>query len=386
MKILFAGTNVPNEIEYLTENISAAGNRFQNNMLAYLRKADQEYYNLSFIAPPVGQECVQKLEDIIKPDTYGYILKQDFGSGPIGLIRSVSAFRKALESHIRGTDAVICYNVNYAWLNLPKMAKKHKVKSILILADYSDVDSFRSFGQKLYAKAMKRSICGFDVVVGLSSNVKDIMESDQKYILMEGGIDEAFYHEFDESESLAEQSLKEDKEYRIMYSCLLNKVTGVNQLIEIAEQIYNRNRGFRLVISGKGELSEFIAEKQKESPWLEYLGHLPYSKYIDELKKADLLVNPRNMDLPENANNFPSKVLDYLSAGKPVLSTKFSGWQRFSDVIDFCNIDEWSGHICERYLSNNQAVDYSKKRRAFAKGYLWDKQINRILSEVNTKD
>lgn len=48
---------------------------------------------------------------------------------------------------------------------------------------------------------------------------------------------------------------------------------------------------------------------------------MKYEDYLCLLDSATICLNLRNPNLPENNNNFPSKVLDYFSKGKIVLST-----------------------------------------------------------------
>ena len=376
---------MPDEIEYQTKNISAAGNRFQNNMISVMRKQDVDVYNLAYLAIPMDENRLKRLREK-HSEVYGFVTKQAYGSSPFSILKSVRAYHRCLKERIKEADVVMCYNVNYTWLNLPRMAKRFKKKSILILADYSGPECFRSIKGKLYAHVMKRAIRRFDVVVGLSSEVETILKVAQTFILMEGGIDETFYHEFDD---LGETALSGDnpkKEYRIMYSGLLSKVTGVDQLIDIMDHVAEHRNNVRLVISGKGDLEELIKEKQKSRPWMNYLGYVPYQQYIEELKKADLFVNPRNMDLPENTNNFPSKVLDYLATGKPILSTRFAGWERFTGVISFSEIDKWEYYIVQRVRQveeNNNVADEENwvNKRNFASQFLWEKQIQIILGE-----
>ena len=50
MKILFCGTMVPETIEYQIKNISAAGNRFQNNMINNLKSLGHKVDTVSYIA------------------------------------------------------------------------------------------------------------------------------------------------------------------------------------------------------------------------------------------------------------------------------------------------------------------------------------------------
>ena len=71
------------------------------------------------------------------------------------------------------------------------------------------------------------------------------------------------------------------------------------------------------IYSGNGE---FPTEYKKYTN-LHFFGNMKYEDYLCLLDSATICLNLRNPNLPENNNNFPSKVLDYFSKGKIVLST-----------------------------------------------------------------
>jgi len=58
-------------------------------------------------------------------------------------------------------------------------------------------------------------------------------------------------------------------------------------------------------------------------------------------REASVFVNPRPPHLPQNAYNFPSKVLVYLSFGKPIVSTWTGGLDpAYRDVLLVGEADE----------------------------------------------
>lgn len=192
---------------------------------------------------------------------------------------------------------------------------------------------------------------------------------------MEGGIDEELY------DSFVYRSHEEGAPITFMYSGLLNHVTGVNLLLDAMKQVERQD--IRLWISGKGELEEAVKTAAEEDDRICYLGHLPYEEYIRKLQEADVLVNPRDMSLPENQNNFPSKIMDYLAAGKVIVSTRFAGWEMFEENIFFCgdsvnDIGEYFEHVKER-LPEEKIV--FKRNREKAKGFEWSVQLKRLLGE-----
>lgn len=361
MRILFCGTQVPENIEYQIKDISAAGNRFQNNMIANLEKCNHEVITCSYIGVPVPAE----IREFLKKDT---VFKSD------GFLKSLSAYRKRVKKLLDDSDIVICYNITYAWIFLPVLAHAKSKRSIAIIADYSEAVSFSDFFSKAYAYLQGWSMRRFDTVVGLSANIKNKLRKKQRFILMEGGIDRRLY------DALSYVPHKKGAAVVLMYAGLLGRVTGVDKLLQVMQHVKNSN--VKLMISGKGELEEEIRRMEKENPQICYLGHLTYEEYIERLKEADILVNPRNMKLPENQNNFPSKIMDYLAAGKRIISTKFAGWKRFAEYIDFCDdygeMAEIIENVSEDFAGEKAVYD---RNRAFAGEFLWEEQVERILDK-----
>lgn len=375
MKILFCGTVVPDTIEYQVKDISAAGNRFQNNMICNLKALGHEVDTVSYVAVEIpeilkGEFLNSDAVDKGCKRKQHYIFRQNRGIR--ATLQAIKKCRETVRKIIVDYDVVFCYNVFYSFFFLPKMAGKFHKRNILILADYSGPESFCDLRNKTYAFVQRRIMRQYDVVVGLSANIQNNLKGSQQFILMEGGIDECFYNHF------AEKKTQSAHEIVFMYSGLLSKVTGVDILLQIASEIEEKN--FRLWISGKGDLEQQVRGAAEKDERICYLGHMEYDEYIKTLKNADVLINPRNMNLPENQNNFPSKVMDYLATGKTVVSSKFVGWEKFGENIIFYDDVDMLKQEMEKCISGQYAKeDVYEKNRQMALGYLWRNQLKRIL-------
>ena len=143
------------------------------------------------------------------------------------------------------------------------------------------------------------------------------------------------------------------------------------------------NPSVRLKISGKGSFQKTVEDAVKQDGRITYLGCVPYEEYLSNLKQADVLVNPRNMNLPENENNFPSKIMEYLATGKPIISTRFPGWEKYNEYITFC---ESTVEGLQNALETSDAGrDREKEQRKFAASFLWSNQVKKIQSLLMEK-
>ncbi len=372
-RVLFLGTRIPESELLQLNSISAAANRFQEKFLCAITQLDNVYQEIAFVPEKLTRQPRQ-------PQTV-YVEKAF--SGIRGILQAMRAMRRATMQEIDGSDVVFCYNVFYMWLFLPRLCRRYHRKSMLILADYSGTDSYQSIVRKLYAKLQLRTMRQFDCVIGLSGHLqKDLLPS-QKFLLMEGGIDRRFFDLLENTgESATEKGLSAQAKERhttLVYSGLLNSVAGIDLLLESMRYV---QRNVTLRITGRGELAQKVVDACQIDPRIEYLGLVPEEQYTEVLKGADILINPRNMHLPENRNNFPSKVMDYLASGHHVISTRFAGYEKFAEMITFCESDAQSLadaiHQAIDGTGRNEAERYQQQRE-FAKQFLWETQIKRIL-------
>lgn len=386
MRILYVGLNVPEAIEYQVKDISAAGNRFQNNMISALKELGHNVRNLSYIAVPMADTVADSIQQDV---SYQYVRKHQ---GILGLVKAIFQFRSELKKQVRECDVVIVYDLVYAWLSLPKIARKHQKKTILVLADYSGEESFHSFGRKIYARLQKRSMRHYDVVVGLSEGLKSLLNPNQRFMLMEGGLKRELF------DSLAHEPRMNQKEITLVYSGLLNEVTGVMEFLKAMEQVMKPKSPddsmdasdtyqVKCIITGKGDMETDISKMAEKYGWLTYMGHLTYDRYIEVIKHADVLVNPRDMRLPENHNNFPSKIIDYLTTGNQILSTRFAGYEKFENEISFTDIETLEAALAETIEQVKQMTTEEKQKhydhnREFVQQFLWENQLDRVLQLV----
>ena len=137
-------------------------------------KKNNECDILSFIAVPLSEENKEQIKKFNNAND-----KYFYKNGNV--LKNIIDYRKELKKVINNYDAVICYNVAYPWLKLPKINKRKK--SILILADFSDTNSFKNIILKLYAKICKNDIRRYEYVVGLSEKTKYFLKKKSKVYL-----------------------------------------------------------------------------------------------------------------------------------------------------------------------------------------------------------
>ena len=108
------------------------------------------------------------------------------------------------------------------------------------------------------------------------------------------------------------ENVRSDK-ITFLFSGTLTPVTGYEMALKVFSQIPEA----QLFVSGNGAFPDIYRKYEN----IHFMGNLPYNDYLELLESVTVCLNFRNPNLPENNNNFPSKILDYFSRHKIVLST-----------------------------------------------------------------
>ncbi|HCN16700.1 MULTISPECIES: glycosyltransferase [Psychrobacter] len=113
------------------------------------------------------------------------------------------------------------------------------------------------------------------------------------------------------------------KDRFFLYSGGLNKKFGIKNLIDsfINSNLDNVN----LYICGDGPDKQYVIDAANTYNNIKYLGLLNRKEVLDLQQQAALLINPRTNALSFTKYSFPSKVLEYMSSGTPVLMYRLDG-------------------------------------------------------------
>lgn len=320
-KLLFCGSYMPDELIGGFKYSSQAGNSFQAEMIAELKKTF-EVEILSYIGFPIGVNNVEGLAMKFNQRGILHVIRDAYTTR----LRVFLEYCRLVKRHLKGKKCVLLYNYNYLNFCIPYFAQKLGVKTILIVADYSEPQEYHNPIRKIFALKEARDHRNFDGLIFLSKELKERYAIGNS-ILLEGGIHVDRFFDF--------QPKKRCGCLRILYSGLLNEVTGIDILLR-AIQLTPHN-DIEFLFTGRGEFYSKIAEMQKMDARIKLLGFVPRSDYLKLLNEVHVVINPRNMALPQNDNNFPSKVLEYLASGRVIISTRFPGYEKFAKSIQFCD-------------------------------------------------
>lgn len=241
----------------------------------------------------------------------------------VGLRRKISNITSLVREGTRllkarvggGRDLIICDAVSHAASAAAlRLSKKFKIPAVAIVTDLPEVmyDGKLNLFGRISARLMKK----YSAYVLLTEAMNEIANPARRpYIVMEG---------LCAPDADAPRAPRGDGRRIIVYSgSLWREAAGIEMLIE----------GFRradiadaeLEFYGKGELVPEIERIAESDPRVRYMGSLDNQSMARRLREVDLLVNPRPSSAEFCKYSFPSKTMDYMASGVPVLMTRLPG-------------------------------------------------------------
>lgn len=154
----------------------------------------------------------------------------------------------------------------------------------------------------------------FDGFVLLTEQMNEIVNPQNRpYIVMEGLCADQL-----------PQAYTGEKEKTLIYAgSLWEKDAGIEYFVEgfLKANIPE----YELHLYGTGKLLPWIEEISKEHPSVKYMGCVSNSEMVELQRKAALLVNPKPSQEEFCKYSFPSKTIEYMASGTPVLMTRLVG-------------------------------------------------------------
>lgn len=291
---------------------------------------------------------------------------------------------------------VVIYSIQNLWLSAAKILKKHNkdIHICLIVPDLPDYMSMNRDGywlNRLYKKysihKCSQNIKYIDSFVFLTEYMKDYFQTDKPFVVVEGIAPD--------SESIEEKigiSNKNDNIHNrktVLYTGSLEKKYGVLELAQAFMTIKKEN--YQLIICGEGEAKKDILQAAATDNRIRYLGMLEHADILRLQKEATVLINPRKNRDEYTKYSFPSKILEYLSSGTPVIAYKLEGIPKeYDDFIYYINgdrIEDIAGRIievCEK--SDEERNEFGKKAGNFVRvnknSFVQVKKITQMISKA----
>jgi glycosyltransferase involved in cell wall biosynthesis len=108
-----------------------------------------------------------------------------------------------------------------------------------------------------------------------------------------------------------------------MYTGDLSNLNGIPKLLKGFALVADPD--VRLWLLGKGECENVVMDAAAHDQRISFLGFLPNDEARALQRRATVLINPRPSQQEITKYTFPSKLLEYMQSGTPVLTTRLPG-------------------------------------------------------------
>ena len=209
----------------------------------------------------------------------------------------------------------VCDGLNAAVAAAFSLAcKLRRIPRVAIVTDLPDMFDAGKMRKTVSNFLLRR----FDGYVYLTEYMNEYMGGGKPYIVLEGHVDSAIVPS-DPQTAYEEQ----DGKKVVLYAGNIHSKYGIKALAE----------GFALAdipdaelrVYGAGDYQEPLVKLCEKDPRIRYMGRAANEVIVKEEQKASLLVNPRPTDNEYTKYSFPSKNMEYMASGTPLLTTKLPG-------------------------------------------------------------
>jgi glycosyltransferase involved in cell wall biosynthesis len=339
-KLLFIGFAINKKQCELHKGPAVSANRMHLGFIEALEKMYKRSLSIISIYPIA---CFPRERQIyIRREKINIINSVDANKIPfinILILKQLSQFLSVLFSTLleisnKRIDTIITYNAHFETARPALLAAKiKKCKVIGLIADIittvpPNYGFIKRTLRKWEIKSYHKTISDFDGLIVLNEKVIDAFALSIPYVIMDGGVS-------DEEIINTNYDAKIKHENTILYTGALEPYNGIEELIEGFTKV--KNEKLQLLICGHGTLHNYVEQQSSIFNNIKYLGQVTNEQAKELQNIAGLLINTRPIDLFATKLTFPSKIIEYMLSGTPVLTTPLNGLtEDYFPYLYFC--------------------------------------------------
>ena len=212
--------------------------------------------------------------------------------------------------------------ISFPWALLSNLLKIRRISLVTDLPKYlvgptENVNIVKKIIRSVFIRLTDRVIGFSDGLIVLTKHIADYFVMYKKpFIVIEGFVDEKY-------KNYSNTVKDKNSEFTFMFAGMLEEKFGIKTLVKAFMGI--RNPSCQLVVFGTGSLVEFLDNCQKVDSRIKFRGLASLDDVFIEEIRSDILINPRPSKDEYVKYSFPSKNLEYMSSGTPLLALELPG-------------------------------------------------------------
>ncbi|HTQ10770.1 MAG TPA: glycosyltransferase [Fimbriimonadaceae bacterium] len=393
LALLYFGAFAPDTPEYRNAGSSTAGNLFQLSFLTALAKSGLPKPTLYSYFPVASFPHVRRLLFGSETARLGNGLSvrsiPHFNFGPLKILAlgffsfwlaCLWGWRNRRSTH----RVVLCYNLTAPpALPISVACKLLRMELVPFIGDiYVPGEVVRdTLLRRIEFRTQTRLIPKADGLLVANRAIVHDFAPGRESLLVEGGVMEEFIRRFEK------RPRKVDGAFHVVFAGQLSVLNGVTMLLEAARLLDMPE--LRISILGGGEYASEVRKAVAQDPRLSYLGLVDHGRVLETYEQADLLVNLRRTDYRTHRYVFPSKVVECLATGRPLLTTRTGHvTEEFGDFV--FTLEEESAEALAEAISRIAAMDPSSREKvgARARQYVrdnktWEVHVGRLKTYLD---
>ena len=392
MKLIYVGYAIDKNLCDSQIGASVAGNNMQLGILDELIDKKDIDLDVITVYPTASYPTVRdivfrkeyiKVTDKVRSTLIGFI-NIPFLKEITQAISILTSTKKILNEN--DNVKILTFNARPS-ISIPLLILKkiYKFEIICLLAD-PPVDIQERFGLKkiimnIFWNIIRKSILYYDKIIALNKEAINIYAPKKPYLIVDGGIS------INESDYIDLNSEYEKDKKIILFTGALTEYNGIIEMIEAMDLISDEM--IELHIYGSGPLEEYVRKKSQLMSNVIYKGVVSNKKIKIIQREATLLINPRRTNDLISKVTFPSKMIEYMLSGTPVLSTKLNGlsdeYLEHIYLINSLEPLELAKTIKDvlEYDSSDRYIKQENARLFILNNKTWNVQVNKIYNFIN---
>lgn len=368
--ILFLGPlYIPEQEAEIKSNLkgemSNAPNVYQWNLLrGFLENGKEDIRVCNVLPVGIWKKEYRKLFLEDKQWTSCGISGRELGCVNLPFLKQWMRFRKTkkwLKKNANKNTEIIVYSAYMPFLKATyRLPKDIKITAIITdLPEFYDLGKtsacrkrLRNYQNRLVYRYLER----VDRFVILTDEMRTPLHiSERPYIRIEGLCNVDTQMEFCEKNSVS----------AILYSGTLHYQYGIKKLLNAFELIKEKN--IELWICGSGEAENEVKMLSQKDERVKFFGFCSQEEVAKLRAKASVLVNPRTNEGEYTKYSFPSKTMEYLASGKPVVMYKLDGvpveYDEYLYYVEDLSVEKLKEkllHVLSNYMEAEQKAAQAK--------------------------
>ena len=327
--------------QYEIRDLSQAARLFQQRLINSLAEQSNDFSVISVL--PTDNR-ISLPETITENKTEIKVVPVDNRS-ICSMIQAMERVCDLVKQSGKGTH-VLMYAVNpIALIPILRIRNEYELTLITVCPE---LPKYRRY-KKTFKNNIKRNVLDyynrqFDKYIVFADAMREYLPKGKPCMLLEG-----FAPDVIQAPAIRDNNIA-------LYAGGLAEDNGIKMMIEAAHKSEYIDE---LWICGVGECLEYV--KNSVDGKIKYLGRLTNEEVIEREKQAKVLLNVRNPENELTRFSFPSKVLEYMSAGGIVVSSKLEGISE--DYYPYIE-------ILEKYSADGLAIAMDKVFKLSDEDYL----------------